>query len=838
MDWFLAGWHRLAGLATDFGTWLDRPEVSVAFWPAIVAGLVLLLIPWLFGKVFRGLGRFPSLMGDLLGRRRTGPLDAALAAYRANLAARTFEIRHAWMKDGQTLGEIMVPVSVELLGDGGGIENLPAVLVQVFSAARTAAPAPDRADGQAWAAPRIAIVGGPGSGKSVAMRLIARDGWELPRPGPVSETVERPGMVPVLLSFADLRDAGLDLPKALATSLVGRGLVLPPDSNGSDPIPAWVAAALADGRLLVLIDALDELDRADRAQAARALNAAIRAWPRAPFVVTCRTAAWQDQIEDPRRIRIDMAPFHPAAIRQFVRRWRFEPPKSADELLRVVARQPHVAELARNPLMLTIVCFLYDQPKYRLPDNRAQFYEVCSRALLEEWDQTQSRDRANWFDRPHKEHLLAALAFAHIAGEDPGQDIDEDWALALLAGEMERGLGLERSGNHKLLEELVQNAGLLVRLPPNGLRFPHQTFLEFFAASHLLDAGDLDGMLGRYTADPGRWREVLLLYCGLCTQQPAVSRILDTLLDRGELGLALTALTEARVVDPIAAGRVLDAAERALAGDPEPQVIASLGYLAANPLTTYGPRAADLLHGLLRERAAGLPAASLQELLLAALRRPSAEATTFLIDNLERLDLGRILPAMAEDALLVSAAVLRQTDIALAKRREWIDGLRRAQAVAILLDLDAQTWQEPGLEQAVAVALARCSTLDDFWTLADRPAETPDDAPDACAEDAEVLKRWGWPYEPPTTDQGRLLCCRLARHLSREVSRATMEGVHSRLGYLACALAVERNRGAGWDWESAKTVATWTPGVLGAIWRRAADERWARWVVIGDDSII
>ncbi|HYN78867.1 MAG TPA: hypothetical protein VES73_13885 [Lamprocystis sp. (in: g-proteobacteria)] len=39
--------------------------------------------------------------------------------------------------------------------------------------------------------------------------------------------------------------------------------------------------------------------------------------------------------------------------------------------------------------------------KYRLPDNRTQFYEVCSRAVLEEWDQTQSCDRANQFDRPH-----------------------------------------------------------------------------------------------------------------------------------------------------------------------------------------------------------------------------------------------------------------------------------------------------------------------------------------------------------------------------------------------------------------------------------------------------
>uniref|UniRef100_UPI0025D17069 NACHT domain-containing protein n=1 Tax=uncultured Thiodictyon sp. TaxID=1846217 RepID=UPI0025D17069 len=471
----------------------------------------------------------------------------------------------------------------------------------------------------------------------------------------------------------------------------------------------------------------------------------------------------------------------------------------------------------------------------RNDDQGPQFYEVCSRALLEEWDQTQSRDRANQFDRPHKEILLAALAYAHITGEDPARDIDEDWALALLAAEMERALGLERAGNHKLLEELVQNAGLLVRLPPNGLRFPHQTFLEFFAAAHLLAAADLDGMLALYGKDPGRWREVLLLYSGLCTQPTAVSRILATLLDRGELGLALTALTEARVVDPATAGLVLDAAGRDLAAEPEPQVIASLGYLAANPLTTYGTRAGGLLHDLLRERGADLPAPLLQELLLAALRRPSPELTGFLIDNLERLDLGRILPAMAEDALLVSTAVLRQTETPLAKRCEWIDGLRRAQAVGVLFDLEGRPWLEPELEQAVAVALARCSTLDEFWSLVDRTGETPDRGADARPEDTAVLARWGWPYQPPATERGRFLCCRLARHLSRELSEEGLAGVHPRIEVLACALAVADGGGSGWYWEPAKVIANGTAGALRAIWRRAAGARWARWVETDED---
>lgn len=792
MDSILAWVHGLAVTVwAVLADSLGRESVLDNFKGGLLVLVVGGLATWLVPRLARGLGRFPSLLRGLLGLRRAEPLEVALGVYRDRLTAQTSAYHHAWMKEGQTLGEIMVPVSVEIGGAGGGIENLRAVLGQVFSAARGAA----QADVDATA-PRIALIGGPGSGKSVTLRLIARDGWGLPRPG--LESSDRRGLVPVLLSFADLRDANLDLCLALVVSLRRYGLTLPPTANGIDPIAAWVTGALAEGRLLVLVDALDELELGARAHAARALNQAMHAWPRTPFVVTCRTAAWQDQIADHRRIRIDMAPFHSAAIRQFVRRWRFDAPKSAGELLAVINSQQHVAVLARNPLMLSIVCFLYAKSGRRLPNNRAQFYMACSRALLEEWDHTQNPMRANRFGRPHKERLLAALAFDHITGTDPDREIDEHAALALIATEMEDGLGLQRADNYKLLEELIQNAGLLVRQPPSGLRFPHQTFLEFFAAQHLLAAGDLDGTLGRYVGDPGRWRDVLLLYGGLCTQKAVVSRILDTLLGRSDLGVALTALTEAQVVDPAAASRVLDAAEAALKADVGPPVIASLGYLSANRLTTYGQRAAGLLHGLLRGEGAALPLILLQALVVAALRWPPAELAGFLIDNLERLEPGRILPVMPEeDALQVSAAILREAGIPLAKRCAWIDGLRRAHALPILFDLNAQTWPEPELGQAVAVALGRCSTLGDFWTLADRSLEMPDGGADDGLVDVIDLTRWGWPAMLPATGRGRLLCFRLARHLSWEISRQSMEGVHPRLQILACDLAMERERKPG-----------------------------------------
>ncbi len=102
MDW-MTWWHRLTGWYSDIGAWLDHPVFPDDIRGGLIYPLLAVFIVWLVSKLARGFSRFPPLLGTLVGRRRTGPLDDALAAYRARLAAGTFELRHAWMKVGQTL---------------------------------------------------------------------------------------------------------------------------------------------------------------------------------------------------------------------------------------------------------------------------------------------------------------------------------------------------------------------------------------------------------------------------------------------------------------------------------------------------------------------------------------------------------------------------------------------------------------------------------------------------------------------------------------------------------------------------------------------------------------
>ncbi len=78
-----------------------------------------------------------------------------------------------------------------------------------------------------------------------------------------------------------------------------------------------------------------------------------------------------------------MAEFTPLEIRMFVSQWDFVGKKSGEQLAGLIAEKVYLKTIAVNPLMLTIITFLYAQPKRILPDNRVKFYKECIEALIE-----------------------------------------------------------------------------------------------------------------------------------------------------------------------------------------------------------------------------------------------------------------------------------------------------------------------------------------------------------------------------------------------------------------------------------------------------------------------
>ena len=179
-------------------------------------------------------------------------------------------------------------------------------------------------------------------------------------------------------------------------------------------------------------------------------------------------------------------------------------------------------KLARNPLLLTIIAYLYTDTPFILPHSRAEFYQQSSDVLLRQWHREH-----NQFPAPAKRLILQHLAlFGMDSADRRGQDrrsLDHQTVLAQVRHVLPN-LNLQPAQDVvPILDEIVERSGLLLSIDGGErYQFAHFTLQEFFAAARLI--GDAEGLIARFRADHDTWRETVKLWCGLADDSTALVR--------------------------------------------------------------------------------------------------------------------------------------------------------------------------------------------------------------------------------------------------------------------------------------------------------------------------
>lgn len=729
-------------------------EPSIGWWDQILAKdwMELVILPVIAAVVFAVLVwswiRGGLLLTSLLsfGRRQLA-LPAAVASYRTRLDADTFRICHSWMREDQFLDDILVPVHVLTEAEEAAVD-LQVVFHRVLAGASSR---PVRA----------VLTGPPGSGKSVSVRIAARLAWTVGEPGSAL-----PRYVPVLISFADLHARNHEVDRAIAESLLGRGFAAR-SADRSVIVSAFVEERRASGGLLLLVDGLDELAVAERPVAARGHD-----------------LAWAE-----RRLSLrDELPYRPVprgggcprpAARDADHDGRVPspgcPPVGATVAVRCREERPGAAAYPGDPAAppgagaepahahdFDVPVLAAEVPAPRQPGA----LEVCTRALLEEWDQSQNPGRANRFDRPHKEELLARMAHAHRTGSTPDADLDEH-EVGLQFRRWLAEMGLNTSVNAQILREIVQNAGLLVRIPPSGLRFPHQTFLEYFAALFFHRYGTVEALRTEYARDPRGFREVVLLFCGLTESGAEVSALVDDTLGVGKVAMAVEVVANARRPPPEVVARVLGAARAAMEKEPTPELAENLGFIGRNQLSAFADQAWGILTAQVDGASDAIDPALLQALILAIARADREDGVQRVIDQFDRLQLARVLPAMTDNArgVLARAVVCGRAAPPPERMQAWIEGLRAAEMVPVLFETLFAA-EDDAVRGWCGAALARLSRREDFWAFLDG-GELPEVPSDPAFGREWWL--WGWPRERPVGEAGKRWALWIALALAREM---------------------------------------------------------------------
>jgi hypothetical protein len=330
---------------------------------------------------------------------------------------------------------------------------------------------------------RTVLLGDPGAGKSTLAEKLTHD--------IALDTEERVPFLLVLRDFtASLRSGGRELLKYFEH--------ICNDPYNLHPPRDAVEYLLRNGRAVVVLDGLDELVQPElRRRVVRLVEGFAHQYPLTPIVVTARKVGYQEAPLSESLFTVGTVDdFDSGQVADYAARWfaldgatpAHQSARLADAFLR---ESTDIKELRRNPLLLALLCAMYSSEHY-LPRNLAQVYERCAVMLFDRWDsmrgialpvQFQGRLRA----------AVQHLAWYLFDGPEPGAALPRSRIVRLLTNYLvTKSFDPDEAEGaaERFTEFCTGRAWILTDVDATASEplfgFTHRTFMEYFAAEHLV----------------------------------------------------------------------------------------------------------------------------------------------------------------------------------------------------------------------------------------------------------------------------------------------------------------------------------------------------------------
>lgn len=395
---------------------------------------------------------------------------------------------------------------------------------------------------------RVVLLGDPGTGKTTFAHyltyLLANADPRLPE--------QFRNLIPIRLTLADVaaRSISAGTRSGNASQFWESLKCDVADCLGDfdvDSIAQALRNRVLTGGGFFLLDGLDEVPGAGQQksillQAIQDLADSLD--ERSLILVTSRPYAYSDPALQLRGFEtLALAPFTSAQIERFLPRfyhavrpafqWDADMATGkARELWGAIEARKYLGDLATRPLLLTLMATLHAS-RGVLPDDRADLYNEIVQLLLSRWQRGRGarETRGPWATEAGISQALKlgaesirarleelALRIHERQRSDPHRrneaaDISDSEVLVAFKSVF----GSVAPGD--LLSYLKNRAGLLIERRTDVYAFPHRSFQEYFAASHLLSRPEaMLELLKRLKEDPTWWREVYLLAVGKARQ--------------------------------------------------------------------------------------------------------------------------------------------------------------------------------------------------------------------------------------------------------------------------------------------------------------------------------
>ena len=359
----------------------------------------------------------------------------------------------------------------------------------------------------------LMLLGGAGVGKSTFLRKIGLEALK------GKDGNFKHECIPVFLELKRFTEVQIDIETLIAREFDICGF----------PHPEELAqTVLKSGKLLILFDGLDEVPAANVNNIIDKIGDFVDQYSQNRFVASCRIAAYKGGFT--RFTEVKMAAFDDSQIQGYIKNWfdsttdpNFhrlgEQMNTAEQCWTMLNGDEHSAtkELARNPLLLTLLCMVYDNSQ-NFQRNRANLYEDALNIFLREWlaEKRVRRDESisQYLDITDEKRMLSEIAAKNFEANCLFFGEDE-----LITQIQEFGEGnantLQTFSAPKILDTILIDQGLFVERVTGSYSFSHLIFQEYLTANYIVGHPQSIQALVKEHLHDEQWREVFLLTAGL-----------------------------------------------------------------------------------------------------------------------------------------------------------------------------------------------------------------------------------------------------------------------------------------------------------------------------------
>ncbi|MEM1308652.1 MAG: NACHT domain-containing protein [Cyanobacteria bacterium P01_H01_bin.153] len=330
---------------------------------------------------------------------------------------------------------------------------------------------------------KLLILGKPGAGKTTFLKHLASQ---------CSERKLFPECLPLFIVLKNFADAESQ-PSLLEYIIQGHA------SWGINDYE--IERLLKERRVLLLLDGLDEVKVDDIHRVNRQIESFTNNFHGNRFILTCRIAA-QEYVFD-KFTEVEVADFNQEQIKAFAQNWFSykQMPEKGTQFLARLQRNSRIQELATNPLLLTLLCSVFETES-DFPASLAELYEEGIFTLLRRWDASRNIERNQTYQELSVARKVGLLSHVALQAFERSEIFFKKQTIATYIADYIVNLPdirkrkllpyeLERQGEI-VLKSIEAQHGLLVERAYDIYSFSHLSFQEYFAAKAIATEYDFD----------------------------------------------------------------------------------------------------------------------------------------------------------------------------------------------------------------------------------------------------------------------------------------------------------------------------------------------------------